>query len=160
MQGRIANLAFSDCPQVKLGTFRTITIHIKVKCFLLAQGGGNKTVFSEQSDLKVGFLAIGMAPSYSKAPFGTGDYDDGEIKELRTGSSLWHALTGEPWLNWSLTEQFEWKLKMQRPLKFLGTVVSVPRQQIEVTLIYQDPAGNSTGMETVTVSLLDFHRFS
>ena len=100
-----------------------------------------------------------MAPSLSREPFGDGDYDDGEIKELRPGSPLWHALTGEPWLNWPYEHQCMWKLRMRQPLKFLGTILSPVRQQIEVTLIYQDNVGCSAGMDTVTVTLSEFQRF-
>ena len=100
-----------------------------------------------------------MAPSYSKTPFGTGDYTDGEIKPLLPSSLLWQALLQETWLNWSLEHQRMWKWKLQQPLKFIGTVMSSSRMQVEITLIYQDNTGNSSGIETVTVTLADFSRF-
>ena len=100
-----------------------------------------------------------MAQSYSQLPFGTGDYDDGEIQPLVTGSILWRALIHEPWLNWSLPAQNLWKWRLQQPLKFMGTVLSNSRQQIEITLVYQDGTGCSSGMDTVTVTLANFARF-
>ena len=100
-----------------------------------------------------------MVQSYSQLPFGTGDYNDGEIHPLLVGSTLWQALVNELWLNWSLSQQDMWKWRLQQPLKFVGTVLSHTRQQIEITMVYQDNTGISSGMDTVTVTLANFSRF-
>ena len=100
-----------------------------------------------------------MAQSYSQLPLDTGDYDDGEVYPLLPNSTLWHALMDELWLNWSLEQQNLWKWKLQQPSRFVGTVLSRNRQQVEITLIYQDNTGNATGMDTVTVTLANFQRF-
>ena len=85
--------------------------------------------------------------SLSQASFGDGDYTDGEVRKLTVGSCLWNALHDEVWINCSPSTRQEYLDKLHQPLYFAGTIVSVTRQQIELTIVPYDAAG--TGPATL-----------
>ena len=98
--------------------------------------------------------------SLSQAAFGDGDYSDGEVKKLTVGSPLWNALHDEIWINCSPTTRQEYLEKLHQPLYFAGTIVSVVRQQIELTVVPYNAAGTGPGcLEEIAISLTDVNRF-
>ena len=93
--------------------------------------------------------------------FGDGDYDDGQIHPLEPGSVLDLAIRREPWLNHSTAFRRRWLRLINGPnIHFVGTIISVPRRQIQLTVILQlNNPPNRWHCETV-ISLNDFDRFA
>ena len=88
------------------------------------------------------------------------EYDDGELYQLDVSNSLGQALLSERWLNLPLQHQIYWLSEVYSPrVKFVGTVLSRVRQQVELTYIYHDSIGNTGHQVSFCVSLPDFHRF-
>ena len=93
--------------------------------------------------------------------FGDGDYDDGEIYRLEPGTVLDQAIRNEQWLNYPDETRRKWlRLMNSSSVVFLGTVVSRPRRQIELTIVLELPqAQNRRWTTSVIVELNDFDRF-
>ena len=88
-------------------------------------------------------------------------YDDGEIYPLDITSPLGQALLLEQWLNLPSSHQAYWISEMYSPrVKFVGTVLSRVRQQVELTYVYRDSIGNTGHRVSFCVSLPDFSRFT
>ena len=88
-------------------------------------------------------------------------YDDGEIYQMDPSSDLGRALLSEPWLNMPSNHRDYWISEMYSPrVKFVGTVLSQMRQQVELTYIYRDSIGNTGHEVAFCVSLANFSRFS
>ena len=101
-----------------------------------------------------------LKPCYDTASLKTGEYDYGEIIRLDPNSTLGVALLNETWLNWSAIDQDRWKLIMGLPeIRFMGTILSPVRQQIEVTIISRQPIPTMGVHAEFCVTLADFHRF-
>ena len=47
--------------------------------------------------------------SMSQSSFGDNDYDDGEVKKLIVGSTIWNALHEDIWLNCSPSTRQDWE---------------------------------------------------
>ena len=101
-----------------------------------------------------------ILPSYSREPFSSQDYDDGEIYPLDDESRLGQALLRERWLNMDSSEQAYWLGLMRSPsARFVGTIVSSRRRQVELTLCFRDPQPRVGLFATVCVTLAQFQRF-
>ena len=94
-------------------------------------------------------------------PLGDDDYSDGEIHPLVAGSELDTAIRTEVWLNWSEDIQAKWLRLINKPsVVFLGTVISAPRRQVELTIILQlEHYPERRWSTSVIISLNDFDRF-
>ena len=89
---------------------------------------------------------------------GDDEYDDGQIYQLVPGSLLDSAIRREPWLNMTDASRRRWIRLMNNPnTVFVGTVLSEPRRQIELTIIYQH--NDRRWCVNVMVTLHDFDRF-
>lgn len=87
-------------------------------------------------------------------------YDDGELYRLDIASPLGQALLSERWLNLPLNQQLYWLSEVYSPrVKFVGTVLSRVRAQVELTFIYRDSIGNTGHQVSFCVSLPNFQRF-
>ena len=96
----------------------------------------------------------------SQQPFADGDYTDGEIKKLVKGSTLWTCLHTELWLNCSEKTRTETLAKITAPTYFVGTVVSLTRKQIELTIVPLNPSTNGPGpIDIIAISLENVSRF-
>ena len=99
-------------------------------------------------------------PCYDISSLKTGEYDFGEVVRLNPDSVLGAALISEPWLNWSSGAQRQWKSIMISPeIHFVGTVLSVTRQQVEVTIISRQHVPNMGLHAEFCVTLANFQRF-
>ena len=99
-------------------------------------------------------------PTLSQGAFSSGDYDDGEIKRLVVGSPLWVALMNELWLNCSSETQTYYRQLMIKPSYFIGTITSVPRRQVELTIVpLQSDLKSPGNLEQIAISLDNIHRF-
>ena len=94
-------------------------------------------------------------------PLDDNDYSDGEIYPLINGSVLDRAIRTEPWLNMSDVSRRRWIRLMNNPdTVFVGTIISVPRRQIELTIVIKiDNGVERRWMTNVMVTLDDFDRF-
>lgn len=87
-------------------------------------------------------------------------YDDGELYRLDLSNPLGQALLAERWLNMPLNHQTYWLSELYSPrIKFVGTVLSRVRKQVELTYIYHDRIGNTGHQVSFCVSLPNFSRF-
>ena len=101
-----------------------------------------------------------ILPSYSQEPFTSLDYDDGEIYRLDPESRLGQSLLRERWLNMSSADQAYWHNLLRSPaMRFVGTVISSRRQQVEITMCFHEPQPGVGLYATVCVTLAQFHRF-
>ena len=101
-----------------------------------------------------------ILPSYSREPFVSADYSDGEIYRLDEGSVLGQAILCERWLNMTSAEQSYWvNLARSAAVRFVGTVLSSSRQQVELTLIYPESSPQAETYIHFCVSLPNFRRF-
>ena len=91
----------------------------------------------------------------SQQPFSDGDYTDGEVKKLVKDGPLWVALHTELWLNYGDETRRRYLDKLAIPVYFAGTVISVSRGQVELTIISLDPAHGGPGEVTVIAITLD-----
>ena len=91
----------------------------------------------------------------SQQPFSDGDYSDGEIKKLVEGTPLWTALHCESWLNCSHDTRQKFLDMMAAPAYFVGTVISVSRGQVELTVISKNATGDGPGKITMLAISLD-----
>ena len=96
----------------------------------------------------------------SQASFGDNDYDYGEVEKLVVGSSLWHALHEELWLNCSNDTRSKYLAKLDSPNYFMGTVISKSRKQVELTVVsLNDRADGPGDMDIIAISLDNISRF-
>ena len=96
----------------------------------------------------------------SQDELGDDEYEDGELYVLSLATPLGRAITSERWLNVDQTVQAFWLNEMASPrVKFIGTVLSRVRQQVELSIIYYDGAGNTGQKRSFCISLADFGRF-
>ena len=101
-----------------------------------------------------------VIPSMSDAELGDHEYEDGELYPLTLTNALGRAITSERWLNIEQARQSFWLTEMQSPnVKFIGTVLSRVRQQVELNIIYYDSAGNTGRKYSFCITLEDFGRF-
>ena len=103
-----------------------------------------------------------MAPvqSMSVQRLTDNQYEDGEIYQLDPSSALGQALLSEQWLNIPSDHRIYWLSEMYSPrVKFVGTVLSQMRQQVELTFIYRNSIGNTGHEVSFCVSLENFSRF-
>ena len=99
-------------------------------------------------------------PCYDVSSLKTGEYEFGEVIRLNPNSVLGTALLSEPWLNWSSEAQRRWKSIMRLPeIRFVGTVLSATRQQVEVTIISHQHVPTMGLHAEFCVTLADFQRF-
>ena len=103
---------------------------------------------------------MAIAPSMSLRELGDDEYDDGEVYGLTLTTPLGRAITSERWLNMDPARQAFWLNEISTPrVKFVGTVLSPQRQQVELTVIYYDSAGNTGHRVSFCITLNDFNRF-
>ena len=101
-----------------------------------------------------------ILPSYSREPFTSADYLDGEIYRLEEESILGQAILCERWLNMTTAEQSRWVNLMRSPVtRFAGTILSPNRQQVELTLCFYRPLPEIGMHATVCITLAQFQRF-
>ena len=94
--------------------------------------------------------------SFSTAKLGDDEYDDGTLVPLSETPLLATALLNERWENFSLSEETHWKSVIRSNLlRFVGTVLSDVRRQVEVSLIYREPYK----IESFCVTLGNYGRF-
>ena len=103
-----------------------------------------------------------VVPSLSKQPLGANDYCDGEIYDLYdiNRRELCAAILEELWLNVSPDFQHHWLSIIQSSLvRFVGTVVSRSRCQVEITVRFKAPHAVHGHMSSFCISLDRFNRF-
>ena len=103
-----------------------------------------------------------VAPSLSKLPLGTNDYCDGEVYDLydRDRQELCSAIMTELWLNVSPNFQQYWLSVIRSDLvRFVGTVVSRSRCQVEITVRFRSPHALHGHMSSFCITLERFNRF-
>ena len=94
--------------------------------------------------------------SFSTARLGDGEYEFGEILSLVETPILTEALLHERWENHDLAAEAYWKATIQSDrVRFVGTVLSDVRRQIELTVVFREPER----VETFCVTLGDYNRF-
>ena len=118
----------------------------------------NRVNFSYRMD-KFPYFSM-IFPSYSREPFVTGDYADGEIYPLDEASELGQAILRERWLNVTTAEQADWRALLRVPtVRFVGTVISSRRQQVELTVCFQQPHPVYGLYASISITLARFQRF-
>ena len=103
-----------------------------------------------------------MSQSMSTEPLSSGEYSDGEIYSLWAPERviLMHAILTEPWLNMSAETRKNWLILIQSPyVRFVGTVLSRARQQVEITIVFHQPHPVHGCITELCVSLIEFQRF-
>ena len=99
--------------------------------------------------------------SLSQGRLSNMEYTDGEIYPLVIGSDIWNALVGEIWMNCGPDTQTHFLSLLHSPHYFSGTVLSMVRQQIELTIISFAEDGISAGRShVICVTLPRFSRFT
>ena len=98
--------------------------------------------------------------SLSQEPFSDSEYSDGEIYRLIPGSVQWIALTTETWLNCSPSTRDHFVRLLLAPHYFAGTVLSLTRQQLELTIIpFANGSSGPGDIQVISITLDNFHRF-
>ena len=98
--------------------------------------------------------------STSQLPLKEDEYGSGEIVALTRTPILTRALFNERWLNISEETQEYWLSVIRSgSLRFVGTILSETRQQVELTLIYPESSPQAETYIHFCVSLPDFRRF-
>ena len=93
-------------------------------------------------------------------PLKENEYNDGEIVALNRTPMLQAALMTERWLNMPEGLQNHWLRTIRSGvLRFVGTILSEVRQQVEVTLIYPEDSPQTETYIHFCVSLPNFRRF-
>jgi len=103
-----------------------------------------------------------LSPSMSSRPLDGSEYTDGEIYDIDTPSRalLRIALIDEPWANMSDLSRQTWlDLMFSDATRFVGTVLSAVRAQVEVTIVFNQPHPQYGGMVAFCVTLFRFQRF-
>ena len=101
-----------------------------------------------------------LRPCYDTVPLDTGDYIDGEVYVLDPLSTLGRAIMDETWLNMAMGTQTRWKEIMTMPSVYLlGTVLSIPRQQVELTIASRQAIPGMGVYAKFCVTLAHFNRF-
>ena len=96
----------------------------------------------------------------STSELGDGEYENGELIPVSMTDPLVRAIMYEPWLNVPDGLRAHWLSEMSSPrIKFIGTVLSRVRKQVELTLIYRDQTGATSHQRSICISLSHFERF-
>ena len=110
----------------------------------------------------LGFEAKSDVPgqSLSTEPLSDGEYDDGELIPVDFTSTLGRAILHDRWLNFDEAAQAHWVRELRSPqIKFIGTVLSRPRKQVELHLIYKNAAGGTSHERVFCISFQKFNLF-
>ena len=101
------------------------------------------------------------SPCLSSRPLLGSEYTDGQIYDLHLDerSALKMALLQENWINLADSQPHWIDLMQSDQVKFVGTIVSVRRQQIQVTIIFKQLHPVYGGLVEFCVTLLNFRRF-
>ena len=98
--------------------------------------------------------------SLSQEPFSDSDFSDGEIYRLVPGSIQWTALTTETWLNCSPDTRDHFVRLLLAPHYFAGTMLSLTRRQLELTVIpFANESSEPGNIQVISITLNNFHRF-
>ena len=102
-----------------------------------------------------------IGPCLSSRPLSGSEYTDGQIYSIDDDSrvTLRVALLSEPWINLAESQSDLLRLMLSDEAKFVGTMVSVRRQQVQVTIIFKQMHAVYGGQAEFCVTLMDFHRF-
>ena len=95
-------------------------------------------------------------------PLQCSEYCDGEIYDIHAPGrqELKEAITTELWLNLSPQTRDYWLAIMQSDLvRFVGTVISRSRCQIEITIRFRERHAVHGYMESFCITLQQFNRF-
>ena len=104
--------------------------------------------------------SVGTLPSYSTAPLGDNEYEDGELVPISSTTVLGRAVMFDPWLNFTPAQHAFWLNEISSPqVKFVGTVLSAARKQVELHIIYRNQAGETSYEEKFCITLPGFERF-
>ena len=101
------------------------------------------------------------SPCLSSKPLLGSEYTDGQIHDLHSEgrSELKAALLTEEWINLAESREGWIRLMLSEQAKFVGTIVSVRRQQVQVTIIFKQLHPVFGGLVEFCVTLVDFRRF-
>ena len=101
------------------------------------------------------------SPCLSSRPLLGSEYTDGQIYDLHSEerSELKAALLNEEWINLAESREGWLGLMLSGQVKFVGTIVSVRRQQVQVTIIFKESHPVFGGLVEFCVTLMNFHRF-
>ena len=98
--------------------------------------------------------------SMSQLPLSDHDYINGEIHKLIPGSPIWEALHGENWENCSAETRDYYLDRLTQEHYFSGTVVSLPRGQVELTYVPKNPVTGGPGeVKIISITLPQVQRF-
>ena len=103
-----------------------------------------------------------VRPSMSPRPLNGTDYVDGEIYDLNLPSRaiLREALLNEQWANMSTYSRQHWLgLMFSSTVRFVGTVLSPIRRQVEITIVFEQRHPVYGRIVAFCVTPFDFHRF-
>ena len=98
----------------------------------------------------------------STRSLGASEYRDGEVHDLNAPNRavLRTALMQEDWLNMSdATRRYWLQLMTSESVRFVGTVISLVRSQIEITIVFSEAHPLYPGMVSFCVTLSNFWRF-
>ena len=98
----------------------------------------------------------------SPRPLSGADYHDGEIYDwnLPSRAILRDALLNEHWANMSECSRLHWLgIINSSSVRFVGTVISRTRLQVEITIVFDRPHPVYDDMVAFCVTPLAFHRF-
>ena len=94
--------------------------------------------------------------SFCVKPLGDDEYENGTIVPLTETPVLTLALLTERWENFDQNDETHWKSVIQSDApRFVGTVLSDVRRQVEITVVYRSPHR----VVTFCVTLGDYSRF-
>ena len=103
-----------------------------------------------------------LSPSMSSRPLDGSEYTDGEVYDINTPGRalLRNALIEESWVNMSESSRQAWlDLMFSDMVRFVGTVLSAVRSQVEITIVFNEPHPLYGGMVSFCVTLFRFWRF-
>lgn len=98
--------------------------------------------------------------SMSQLPLSDDDYSDGEVYRLQPNGPIWRALFQENWLNCSIETKNYFLDRLRQPHHFSGTVISLPRSQIELTYVpINEITGGGGDIQIISITLPNVSRF-
>ena len=103
-----------------------------------------------------------VVPSLRTRPLQESEYCDGEVYDINEPNrqELKQAIMTEIWMNVSSESRHYWLLMIESDLvRFVGTVVSRTRCQIELTLVFKRRHSVHGSMHSFCITLSDFRRF-